>query len=81
MKSLNVLNPTEAELLRVYCVLQLGRKIDRTEPLVDIRLLDGSRVNAIIPPCPLNVPTSRRVWKRQASASAVKSSAQALSAR
>ncbi len=38
-------------------VLPLGRRIDRAQPLVDARLPDGSRVNAIIPPCALNGPT------------------------
>jgi len=31
-------------------VSQVGRRIDETTPLVDARLLDGSRVNIIIPP-------------------------------
>ena len=35
----------------------LGRSIDRKWPLVDARLPDGSRVNAIIPPATLNGPT------------------------
>ncbi len=35
----------------------LGRSIDRKRPLVDARLPDGSRVNAIIPPSALNGPT------------------------
>ncbi len=35
----------------------LGRRVDRSWPLVDARLPDGSRVNAIIPPCALNGPT------------------------
>jgi pilus assembly protein CpaF len=35
----------------------LGRRIDRKWPLVDARLPDGSRVNAIIPPCAIDGPT------------------------
>ena len=31
-------------------VAPLGRRIDESSPMVDARLLDGSRVNAIIPP-------------------------------
>ncbi|WP_282608118.1 CpaF family protein [Pelagibius sp. Alg239-R121] len=31
-------------------VAQIGRRVDETTPLVDARLLDGSRVNIIIPP-------------------------------
>lgn len=35
----------------------LGRKIDKSNPMVDVRLPDGSRVNALIPPLALNSPT------------------------
>lgn len=35
----------------------LGRRLDDTSPMVDARLPDGSRVNAIIPPLVLNGPT------------------------
>jgi pilus assembly protein CpaF len=38
-------------------VSPLGRRIDESQPLVDARLMDGSRVNAIIPPLALNGPT------------------------
>ncbi|MEZ9130303.1 CpaF family protein [Vibrio breoganii] len=31
-------------------VSQVGRRVDESSPMVDARLLDGSRVNAIIPP-------------------------------
>ncbi|MEG1351312.1 MAG: CpaF family protein [Bacilli bacterium] len=34
----------------------LGRTIDSANPMVDSRLLDGSRINAIIPPLSLNGP-------------------------
>jgi pilus assembly protein CpaF len=38
-------------------VAPIGRRIDETSPMVDARLPDGSRVNAIIPPLALNGPT------------------------
>lgn len=38
-------------------VAPLGRRIDEGSPMVDARLPDGSRVNAIIPPLALNGPT------------------------
>ena len=38
-------------------VAPLGRRIDEASPMVDARLPDGSRVNAIIPPLALNGPT------------------------
>ncbi|MCG3150763.1 MAG: hypothetical protein GEEBNDBF_00024 [bacterium] len=38
-------------------VSPLGRRIDESTPMVDARLPDGSRVNAIIPPLALSGPT------------------------
>ncbi|GAB6157736.1 CpaF family protein [Desulfotomaculum varum] len=38
-------------------VAPIGRRIDESMPMVDARLPDGSRVNAIIPPLALNGPT------------------------
>ncbi len=38
-------------------VAPLGRRIDESSPMVDARLPDGSRVNAIIPPLALRGPT------------------------
>ncbi len=48
-----------AHVLKVIdrIVSPLGRRIDESQPLVDARLPDGSRVNAIIPPLALNGPT------------------------
>ena len=37
-------------------VTAVGRRIDESSPMVDARLLDGSRVNAIIPPLALDGP-------------------------
>ncbi len=37
-------------------VSQVGRRIDRSQPLVDARLNDGSRVNAVIPPLAVSGP-------------------------
>ncbi|RNE62145.1 CpaF family protein [Cryobacterium tepidiphilum] len=43
---------SESQLRRVIerIVSKVGRRIDESSPLVDARLADGSRVNAIIPP-------------------------------
>ncbi|MHB9124465.1 MAG: CpaF family protein [Armatimonadota bacterium] len=38
-------------------VMPLGRRIDESSPMVDARLPDGSRVNAIIPPLAVKGPT------------------------
>ena len=38
-------------------VSPLGRRIDESSPMVDARLPDGSRVNAVIPPLALKGPT------------------------
>ncbi len=38
-------------------VAPLGRRIDESQPYVDARLPDGSRVNAIVPPLALTGPT------------------------
>jgi Flp pilus assembly CpaF family ATPase len=46
---------TEAIIERI--VAQVGRRIDKSQPLVDARLPDGSRVNAIIPPLAVKGPT------------------------
>jgi pilus assembly protein CpaF len=47
---------TEQQLRRVIekIVSRVGRRIDESSPLVDARLEDGSRVNAVIPPLAVN---------------------------
>ena len=37
-------------------VSRIGRRIDEVSPMVDARLPDGSRVNAVVPPLALNGP-------------------------
>ena len=47
-------------------VAPLGRRIDKSSPYVDARLMDGSRVNAVIPPISLVGPilTIRKFAKK-----------------
>jgi len=48
----------DQHLLRIIdkIVSQVGRRIDESTPMVDARLSDGSRVNAIIPPLAVDGP-------------------------
>jgi pilus assembly protein CpaF len=48
----------DQHLIRIIdkIVSQVGRRIDESTPMVDARLLDGSRVNAIIPPLAVDGP-------------------------
>ncbi|MEO5779587.1 MULTISPECIES: CpaF family protein [Arthrobacter] len=50
---------SDAHLRRVIerIVSRIGRRIDESSPLVDARLQDGSRVNAIIPPLAVDGPS------------------------
>ena len=49
----------DAHLMRIIdkIVSTVGRRIDESTPMVDARLPDGSRVNAIIPPLALDGPS------------------------
>jgi pilus assembly protein CpaF len=59
----------ESHLRRIInkMVAQIGRRIDESSPMVDARLPDGSRVNALIPPLSLGGPlvTIRKFSKRR----------------
>ncbi len=48
-------------------VSQVGRRVDESSPMVDARLRDGSRINAIIPPLALDGPalSIRRFGQRR----------------
>jgi pilus assembly protein CpaF len=65
----NVRFTDESHLRRIInkIVAQVGRRIDESSPLVDARLPDGSRVNAIIPPLSLSGPivTIRKFSKKR----------------
>ena len=54
----NVTFRDNQHLLRIIdkIVSQVGRRIDESTPMVDARLSDGSRVNAIIPPLAVDGP-------------------------
>ncbi|MGB3279131.1 MAG: CpaF family protein [Pseudorhodobacter sp.] len=49
----------ERHLLRIIdkIVSSIGRRVDESQPWVDARLADGSRVNAIIRPCAVDGPS------------------------
>src|SRR6476620_2925521 len=48
----------DAHLMQIIdrIVSRVGRRVDESSPMVDARLADGSRVNAIIPPLALDGP-------------------------
>ena len=49
---------SDAHVMRIISriVSPIGRRVDESQPFVDARLADGSRVNVIIPPLALNGP-------------------------
>ncbi|MCX7680365.1 MAG: CpaF family protein [Anaerolineae bacterium] len=63
----NIVFESDEHLMRIIerIVAPLGRRIDESQPYVDARLQDGSRVNAVIPPISLVGPvlTIRKFFK------------------
>jgi pilus assembly protein CpaF len=59
----------ESHLRRIInkMVAQVGRRVDESSPMVDARLPDGSRVNAVLPPLSLSGPlvTIRKFSKKR----------------
>ena len=59
LEKVNVRFRDDKHLLQIIdrIVAPVGRRIDESSPMVDARLSDGSRVNAIIPPLALDGPS------------------------
>ncbi|MFN6202969.1 MAG: CpaF family protein, partial [Acidobacteriota bacterium] len=58
LEKVNIAFRDDAHLLQIIdrIVSRVGRRIDESSPMVDARLQDGSRVNAIIPPLSIDGP-------------------------
>ncbi len=67
LERVNVTFESDEHVMRIIerIVAPLGRRIDESSPMVDARLKDGSRVNAVIPPISLVGPvlTIRKFFK------------------
>ena len=58
LEKVDVTFRNDSHLLQIIdrIVSRIGRRVDESSPMVDARLTDGSRVNAIIPPLALDGP-------------------------
>src|SRR5712664_3108098 len=58
LEKVNIRFRDDAHLMQIIdrIVARVGRRVDESSPMVDARLMDGSRVNAIIPPLALDGP-------------------------
>ncbi len=58
LEKVDIVFRNDAHLMQIIdrIVSRIGRRIDESSPMVDARLLDGSRVNAIIPPLSIDGP-------------------------
>src|SRR5712664_920667 len=59
LEKVNVRFRDDSHLMQIIdrIVARVGRRVDESSPMVDARLMDGSRVNAIIPPLALDGPS------------------------
>src|SRR5437667_783007 len=59
LEETNIRFKDDAHLMHIIdkIVSAVGRRVDEYSPMVDARLLDGSRVNVIIPPLAIDGPT------------------------
>lgn len=59
LEQTNVIFADDRHVLRIIqrIVARVGRRIDEVSPMVDARLPDGSRINAIVPPLSVDGPT------------------------
>ena len=59
LEETDIMFKDDAHLMQIIerIVSSVGRRIDESSPMVDARLADGSRVNAIVPPLALDGPT------------------------
>src|SRR5690348_16129726 len=59
LEETNVMFKDDAHLMHIIdkIVAAVGRRVDESTPMVDARLMDGSRVNVIIPPLAIDGPT------------------------
>ena len=58
LEKTDVVFADDAHLMRIIqrVVARVGRRIDEVSPMVDARLADGSRINAVVPPLALGGP-------------------------
>jgi len=57
LERVDVLGPGRVEHLLERLLAPLGRRVDRSSPIVDARLPDGARVCAVLPPVAVDGPT------------------------
>ncbi len=59
LEATDVIFADDQHVLRIVqrIVARVGRRIDEVSPMVDARLPDGSRVNAVVPPLAIDGPT------------------------